>query len=171
MKPIFLKSSVIFLLLLFIGAGCDWMYNSPVTGNVSLFKTKGDYRCLYTISMSGDEISAVNLWTRNKKLWNLDSDTIYDRRQKTVNGYVIGESERQTDVYLSLTHKEVVLKEIAMNNPGHALPDDTLRKYILDEDPYLEFWRCTTTLELSDSVKINEIIRNGEIGKYFEQLK
>ncbi len=122
--------------------------------------------------MSGDEISANNCWEWDKTLWSgLNEDTICDRRQNGANGYVLSESDRLTDVYLSLTYKEVLLKEIAMNNPGIPLLDDTLRKYILDEDPYQEFWRCTTTLQLSDSVKINEIIRNGEIEKYFEQLK
>jgi len=131
MKP--KKLQLIILILIFpLSFGCDWIYNSPVLYNVDLYKTRGDYRHLYTINLS---------------------------------------TNRLTDVYLSLTFKEIVIKEIAMNNPGHALPDDTLRKYILDKGPYLEFWRCTTTLELRDSVKINEIIRNGEIEKCFERLK
>ena len=172
MKTTILKLSVMFLFLLFMGASCDWMYDSPVLYNVDIYKTRGDYRHLYTIRMSGDEISANNCWERDKVLWSgLNEDTICDRRQNGANGYVLSESDRLADIYLSLTYKEVVIKEIAMNNPGHALPDDTLRKYILDTDPYLEFWRCTTTLQLSDSVKINEIIRDGEIEKYFEQLK
>lgn len=58
-----------------------------------------------------------------------------------------------------------------VNNPGKPLPDDTLRKYILDKDPYLEFYECTTTLNLGDSVKINQIILRGEIEKYFKRLK
>ncbi len=172
MKSKILKLSTIILLFLFIGAGCDWMYNSPVLYNVDIYKTRGDYRHLYTIKISGEEISANNCWERNKVLWSgLNQDTICDRRQYGANGYVISETDRLTDVYLSLTYKEVVLKEIALNNPGHALPDDTLSKYILDEGPYLEFWRCTTTLQLSDSIKINQIIQNGQIEKYFERLK
>jgi len=170
MKTKILKLSTIFLIFYLLN-GCDWMYDSPVKYNVSLYKTKGDYRYLYTIKLSGDEISAVNLWTKNKKLWSLNEDTIYTGRQKVANGYVLGGPRQLTDVYLSLTHKEVVLKEIAMNNPGHALPDDTLRKYILDKNPYLEYYRCITTFGLEDSVIINEIIRNGEIEKYFERLK
>jgi hypothetical protein len=147
------------------------MYNSPVTSIVWLYKTKGDYRHLYTIRFSGEEESGVNLWTRDKTLWSgLNEDTIYKWRQNAANGYVISGPAKLTDVYLSLTYKEVLLKEIAMNNPGHALPDDTLRKYILDTNPYLEFYRCPN-LGLEDSVKINEIIRNGEIEKYFERLK
>ncbi len=63
------------------------------------------------------------------------------------------------------------MKEIAMNNPGYALPADTLRKYILDKDPYLEYYRCITTFTLEDSLEIKEIILNGEIEKYFERLK
>jgi hypothetical protein len=170
-----MKTSKLYSLLLFfvlVMAGCDWMYNSPVLYNVDIYKTKGDYRHLYTINMSGDEISAINCWTRDRTLWSgLNQDTICDRRQYGANGYVLSETNRLTDIYLSFTFKETVLKEIAMNNPGHSLPEDTLLKYILDNDPYLEFWRCTTTLQLSDSVKINEIIRNGEIEKYFERLK
>lgn len=170
MKTTILKLSVIFLFLLFMGSGCDWMYNSPVLYNVDIYKTRGDYRHLYTIRLTGEE--NFNLWTADKTLWSgLNQDTIFDRRQYGANGYVLSETDRMTDIYVSLTFKEVVWKEITMNNPGHALPNDTLQKYILDEDPYLEFWRCTSTLELKDSVKINEIIRNGEIEKYFERLK
>ncbi len=58
-----------------------------------------------------------------------------------------------------------------MNSPGKPLPNDILRKYILDKDPYLEVYRCITTLELKDSIQINEIIQNGEIEKYFKRLK
>uniref|UniRef100_UPI0032173E3B hypothetical protein n=1 Tax=uncultured Draconibacterium sp. TaxID=1573823 RepID=UPI0032173E3B len=165
-----IKLSVMFLLLLFIVVGCDWMYNSPVKYNVHIYKTKGDYRHFYTIRLSGDE--NFNLWTADKTLGSgLNKDTIYIWRQKAVDGYVISGPAKLSEVYLSLTFKEVLLKEIAMNNPGHALPNDTLQKYILDEDPYLEFWRCTSTLQLKDSIRINEIIRNGEIEKYFQRLK
>lgn len=171
MKSKILKLSTIFLLFTLIGAGCDWMYNSPVKYNVDIYKTKGDYRYLYTIGISGDEISAKNCWEKDRVLWTgLNKDTIYKRRQSGANGYLIGRINLN-DVYLSLTHKEVVLKEIEMNNPGNALPDDTLRKYILDTKPYLECWRCITELELSDSVRINEIIKNNEIEKYFKRLK
>ncbi len=171
MKSKILKLSTVILLFLFIGAGCDWMYNSPVTGIVWLYKTKGDYRHLYTIKMSGEEISANACWELDKSLWTgLNEDTIYKWRQNAANGYIISGPAKLTDVYLSLTYKEVLLKEIALNNPGHPLPDDTLRKYILDEDPYLEFYRCTD-LGPDDSVKINKIIQNGEIEKYFERLK
>jgi len=171
MKQKIIKLSTMFLFMLMMGAGCDWMYNSPVLYNVDIYKTKGDYRHLYVIRMSGDEISAINCWERDKTLWSgLNQDTIYDRRQYGANGYILGRCNL-SDIYLSLTYKEVVLKEIAMNNPGNALPADTLRKYFLDEDPYLECWRCTTELELKDSLRINEIIQNGEIEKYFKRLK
>ncbi|MFV0590235.1 MAG: hypothetical protein ACK5M7_02520 [Draconibacterium sp.] len=170
MKTTILKLSLFALLLIFTGAGCYWMFNSPNINDVWLYKTRGDYRHLYTIRLTGDE--NLNLWTTDKTLWTgLNKDTIYVWRQKAANGYVISGPAKLSDVYLSLTFKEVVLKEIAMNNPGHALPNDTLQKYIVDEDPYLEFWRSTSTLEFKDSVKINEIIRNGKIEKYFERLK
>lgn len=170
MKTTILRLSTIFLLFNLLNS-CDWMYNSPETKFVWVYKTKGDYRHLYTIRLSGEEESGVNLWTRDKTLWSgLNEDTIYKWRQNAANGYVISGPAKLTDIYLSLTYKEVLLKEIAMNNPGKPLPNDTLLKYVLDTNPYLEFYRCTN-LGLEDSVKINEIIRNGEIEKYFERLK
>ncbi len=93
------------LFFIFMGTGCDWMYVTPVKYNIDLYKTKGDYRHLYTIDMEGDKISAISCWTRDKVLWSgLNKDTIYKRRQKVANGYVIGRY-RPTHVYLSLTYK------------------------------------------------------------------
>ncbi len=167
-----IKISKLIVIIFAFSFGCDWMYVQPVTGGVFLYKTKGDYRYLYDIYMSGNEISAVNFWGHGNTIFaSLDKDTIYDGRQKVVHGFILDEDANLADVYLSLTHKEIVLKEIVTNNPGKPLPDDTLRKYILDKDPYLEFYECTTTLKLGDSVKINQIILRGEIEKYFKRLK
>ncbi|HCY00281.1 MAG TPA: hypothetical protein DG754_09105, partial [Bacteroidales bacterium] len=89
MKTKIIKLSIILIVFNLLN-GCDWMYNTPVTGNVSLHKTKGDYRHLYMIRMSGDEIWAKNCWERDKTLWSgLNEDTIYTGRQKVVNGYVL----------------------------------------------------------------------------------
>src|SRR6056297_1604163 len=163
MKITILKLSTFFLIFNLLN-GCDWMYDSPVTDNVWLYKTKGDYRHLYTIRLSDEKESGVNLWTSDKTLWSgLNKDTVYRWRHKAANGYVISGPAKLSDVYLSLTYKEVLLKEIAMNNPGKPLPNDTLWEYILDTNPYLEFYRCTTTFGLEDSIKINEIIRNDQI--------
>ena len=55
-----------------------------------------------------------------------------------------------------------------------AMPHDTIRKYIIDKDPYTEFYRNKTDVKrftLEDSLEIREIILNGEIDKYFEKLK
>lgn len=166
------------LFCIFLLAGCDWFSNDPSTLNgIYLYKTKGDYRHLYEIRMVGDNIiGSEHLWSfynPDELLSILNTDTIYNGRQKMANGYVLDDAAHYIeDVYLSLSYKDVLLKEIAINNVGKQLPNDTLRKYILDVDPYVEFYEAKNpALHLSDSLRINQIILDGEIDKYFERLK
>jgi hypothetical protein len=75
-----------------------------------------------------------------------------------------------------MTHKEHLKREVINSEMelGVSVSGDTLRKYIIDKDPYTEFYRNKTDVKrlyLSDSLEINEIILNGEIDKYFEKIK
>ena len=44
-------------------------------------------------------------------------------------------------------------------------------KVYLDKDPHLEYYRCITTFNPDDLVKLYEIILSGKIEKHFWRLK
>lgn len=56
---------------------------------------------------------------------------------------------------------------------------DSLLKLVIDFDPFLEYYECTenTTIDLFrnengiDTVKLNDVIVNNELEKYFDRLK
>lgn len=177
MKPKILKISTI-LLIFTLNFSCDVLKTEGDYPGVSIYKTKGDYFNLVDIGMKGDEIyRTCSFWNpRYNSLTKMiirDNDTIYSFRCKLVNGYVLdAEADENTDVFISMTNKDHLVWQIA--NEIGAIPHDTLRKYILDKAPYIEFYRNRTDVKrlyMEDSLEINEIIKNGEIDKYFEKLK
>ena len=105
------------------------------------------------------------------------NDTVYTQRYRLQNGYILdSEAGLDHDVFVDLTHKEHLRREIINSDLGLgiAIPHDTLRKYILEQDPYIEFYINRTDVKrlyIRDSLEINEIIKNGEIDKYFKKLK
>ncbi|MBN2773539.1 MAG: hypothetical protein JXR31_04775, partial [Prolixibacteraceae bacterium] len=99
------------------------------------------------------------------------NDTVYRFRHKLMSGYILDyEADERYDVFLSLSFKEYVLKEIEVNHS--ILQTDSLKKYILDKQPFTEFYRNMTDVKrftMKDSVEVNEIIKNGQIEKYFKK--
>jgi hypothetical protein len=54
------------------------------------------------------------------------------------------------------------------------VPIDTLNAHILDANPFTELYYDPIRprkFELSDSAEINQIIKKGELGKYFKRIK
>ena len=79
-----------------------------------------------------------------------------------------GEAGVNEDVFLDLTFKAHLKRELINSDLGLgiAVPHNTLQEYILDQDPYIEFYQNRTNVKrlyIEDSLVINEIIINGEI--------
>jgi hypothetical protein len=145
---------------------------------ISIYKTRGDYFNLATIGMKNDEIFRTtgylhSFGKESCKLIVQNGDTINKYRHKLAEGYVLdGEADERYDVFLSLSFKDYLNKEISLN--VLTLPHDTLKKYILDRDPYIEFYRNKVDVrrfEMEDSLEINELIKNGTLEAYFEKVK
>lgn len=181
MRAKVLEISVIFLIFI-LNYSCDVFNNEDLPSGIAIYKTKEDYLNLVDIGMKGDEIFRTeSLWNgRYNSIHKMEvrgDDTIYICRYKLPNGYVIdSDANERHDVFLNMTHKEYLKREIMNYEMGFgvAVSDDTLRKYILDKDPYTEFYRNKTKVRLfsiSDSIEIKTIILSGEIDKYFERLK
>lgn len=181
MKPKILKIATI-ILIFTLSLSCDILETGGVPPGIALYKTRGDYFDLVTIGMKGDKIYSIpGLWngrynaiTSGMEIRN--NDTVYTGRYMLPEGYTLGHSEGLQSAFLNMTFKEYLNREIvnAQKELGLIIPEDTLRKYILDKDPYLEFYRNKTDIKrltLSDSLEIREIILNGEINKCFEKIK
>lgn len=144
---------------------------------ISIYKTNGDYFDLVDVGVkNGNIIWEIGLFG-GQSLEFTDTDTVYKSRIRLANGYILDtEASSKYDAYLSLSFKEYYLKEL--KTEGHTLSKDTLRKYILDTNPYKEYYQETKYPQkylppniLNDTAEINTIIRNGELEKYFERIK
>jgi len=168
MKTIVYKISAIVLLYTLIGAGCKPEALAP---GISIYKTRGDYYELVTIGMKGNKIFRTSHLIGDRYRFDYTgNDTVYNRRARLVGGYVLDkESSEEYDVFLGLTFKEYMRKETKYG----YLPDDSLYKYIIDKNPYTEYYRENRSegFSISDTAAINEIIRKGELQKYFNREK
>ncbi len=169
------------LLLIVLFVSCNILETEDQRPGIALYKAKGDYFDLVTIGMKGNRIYKIpGFWNgRYNAIRGLEiknNDTIYTGRYKLPDGYILSYSEGLQSVFINMTFKEYLYREMAnaREGTGIIISMDTLQKYILDKDPYLEFYRNNTNvkrLNLSDSLEIREIILNGEIHKYFDKLK
>jgi hypothetical protein len=174
MKP--KKLRLIILILIFpLSFGCDLIKTEADSPGISIYKTRSDYFNLITVGMKRDQVFRIyNYWSANdtfERMAVIGNDTVYKRRYKLPNGYVLDEeADERYDVFLNITCKEQFYREMH----GIAFTNDTIKKYIIDKDPYLEYYRFKKDLPamwIEDSLKIKQIILDGEIDKYFEKVK
>jgi hypothetical protein len=178
MKTQVLNIVVISLFACILGWSCGLGKDSSRGPGIAIYKTNGDYFNLVDVGMKGDKFIRTESFWNNRydtfdKMEVVDNDTIYKYRWRLINGYVLDkEADYHQDVFLSLTFKEYLAKEIGM---GKSLSHDTLKKYIIDKDPFTEFYSSKSEPYYSyysiDTAEFNSIIRNGELEKYFERLK
>ena len=166
-----LNTCVTFLLLSVISCNNE----QALAPGISLYKTRGDYFDLADIGMKGDQITRLpDYYARFSRFIITDTDTVYKNRAKLINGYILDvEADETRDVFLDLTFKQYM----ALASRGH-LREDTLKKYILDKDPYVEFYRDIANprrfdndIEYIDTSEINQIIGEGKIEEFFTRLK
>jgi hypothetical protein len=170
MKTIILKLLPI-LLFSWLNFSCDIVNTEDLGPGISIYKTKGDYFNFITVGMKGDQVFRIYHYYSDSKMVVSGNDTIYRFRWQLPNGYVLdAEADERYDVFLNITCKEQFYREL------HGIPfiNDTIKKYIIDKDPYLEYYRNKTEVKrfgISDSIEIKQIILDGEIDKYFEKVK
>ena len=149
-----MKSQHVIILLTAFFVGCNILGTEDQAPGIALYKTKGDYFDLVNIGMKGNEIYSIpGFWNgRYNAIRGLEiknNDTIFTGRYKLPDGYVLSYSEGLQSVFINMTHKEYLYREMAnaQEGTGIIVSMDTLRKYILDKDPYLEFYRNNTDVK------------------------
>lgn len=144
---------------------------------ISIYKTNSDYFDLVDVGVNNGKITRIPTAYYGSTPMFSKLDTTYKARIRLANGYILDlEANVKNDSYISLTWKNLFLKEV--KTEGHVLTVDTLSKYIIDTNPYKEFYRETKYPQkylppniLNDTAEINAIIRKGELDKYFEHIK
>jgi len=173
-----LKILLIGGLIIFMASGC-WNYSADSAPGVAVYKTRGDY--FYNVSMVFNKNGELNGFpsyynSRSNKpidprIKITDDDTVYAWRAKLINGYIISEEIGRGSIFVDFTHKEYLKYEIENPEIGGVAPSIL---NVLDDDPFLELYidkNRPRKYYLSDTILINQMIRDGELGKYFERVK
>lgn len=175
-----IKSKITILLIgitfMFTGYNCQKV--GDTAPGLSIYKTKGDYFNYVSVSKEGDRIIFRPGYynprynTVDTRLKISDTDTIYTRRAKLIDGYVISAEIGEESVFVDFTFAEYLKFEI--ENDGGIPSDSLLLASILDEDPFIELYYDSNRprkYEISDTALINQMIIDGELEKYFERIK
>ena len=146
---------------------------------LAVYKTKGDYFNYVSVTIDNGNIIFKPDYhnPRNNsidyRITITEDDTIYSFRAKLISGYIISEEISDNSIFVDFTFKEYVIYEI--NHPEEGgVAENALLEHILDDNPFLELYidrNKPRKYELSDTAEINQIIRNGELKKYFKRVK
>lgn len=126
-----------------------------------IYKTQNDYfnNVPVYLNVNGDKIEGLP----NRNVTNRYP-------QKLRNGYNLHSAITVNSGFISLTNGEY-------SNLDKVPIRDTLYKYLIDKNPFIEFYKTDYngngfySDNGIDTVRINQIIANGELEMYFERLK
>lgn len=171
------KILLLFFTVLLMLSSCDKITTEADYKGVSLYRTNGDYFENVVVWMNKDGGVAGKPGFPLSNLYITETDTINRNRARIVDGYVLDGEGTLRDAYLSVTYKDYLLWLERYDEL--SFPDDTIWKYMIDLDPYLELWRAkdnedfTANSEVSklDTVGLKQIILDGKIEEYFTRLK
>jgi hypothetical protein len=168
---------VLIATLLFFNSSCDRLKTEAQYQGVSLYKTRGDYYDKVTVGIKKNENRIFRTpYVSGGALTYTGTDTIPKSRAKLVNGYILdSEADLNYDAFLSMSYKELLLWEEKYGETSFII--DTAWKYILDKDPYIEFYKVKNSnmfvsdTSHCDTTGLNQIILEGKIEEYFTKLK
>jgi hypothetical protein len=168
---------LILTITVLVCGSCEPLFKPVLPPGLSIYKTNGDYFELADIGMKGDKIFRTSIYSGDMyKFITTNGDTIYKYRIKLRNGYVLDfAADSRYDVFLDLTFKQhMSLEKIYPGGVSHGI----LLDHIIDKNPYSVYYRDTSeprlfgqTIETVDTIEINQIIKEGNLDKYFEKLK
>jgi len=137
---------------------------------VSVYKTRGDYFDKVTAGIKNNKMFRTPDVTINGNIIITETDTIPKNRKKLVNDYVLdAEADLEHDAFLDMSYKELLLWQEKYGREAAFV--DTAWKYMLDKNPYTEFYRVKDNemfLNL-DTTGLNQIILDGKLEKYFNK--
>ena len=171
MKTTILKISFIFLFLSLMGAGCEKDKPEALGPGLTIYKTSNDYFNNASINLMDGKV----YYLPDIPIETDGNGIVHHKfRVKLANGYILASGDHSIyTAFLSYTVEEYYnMMEVQKIHPSF----NELQNNIIDSDPFEKYYYDTIPygsggFEFKDTAKINEIIRNGEIEKYFKKLK
>jgi hypothetical protein len=161
---------IFIILLAFIYSSCNKTKEDSDHPLACVYKIKDTTYFNYVVatltkdskSIAGHPGPSVNYKKYNPIL--LDSNYYYESNYRHTSDFAVG------------AEKTVVL-DVKISEYTQLFNSDTMMNHILDKDPFIEYYQydfpsirgCKSLAE--DTAKLNEWIRNGELGKYLKRLK
>lgn len=155
-----MKILIFFLCLIMVscekGGESVWLY---------VYKTKSDYTSKVSVKLSDDKLKIIGAPGPH----DVDTSNVWPK--KLTNGYLLnGIFGGKNTAFLSINKQDYFNWDIY---PG----SDSLYKLILDKDPFTElYYYCDEHNNFSssnglDTTKINQLIKDGLLEKYFKHIK
>ncbi|TDO03130.1 hypothetical protein DET65_2612 [Sunxiuqinia elliptica] len=170
MKTISLKIGILLLAFALMGAGCEKDTPSETLApGLVIYKTKKDYFENVHTWLKDGKVIFIQSFHQKIELDN-EGYASYKFRSKLIDGYVLAAEHPVTTAFLSYSIQDYSEMEAEGSHPSM----DEIENNIIDDDPFVEYYYDATsprTFEMRDTAQINEIIRNGEIEKFFRKLK
>lgn len=172
-KYLNIKTIAFAIVLIGYISGCGWGENDRGP-KASIYKTNEEY--FRFVNTWGTTNAPTSLNTNTSRIKIENGDTIYTGRIKLFNGYVLAIEHAPNDYFTDITFGELV----KYNESHQSFPKDSMFDRVIDKDPYQEFYVAKdygfeiTKISEDDSLvmeQLNEIIRNGELEKYFDRVK
>ncbi|MCK4662923.1 MAG: hypothetical protein KAT68_08665 [Bacteroidales bacterium] len=134
-----------------------------------IYKTRGDYNNLIFIRLSKDKKMVVQYPGPSGVYYiNKDGDTILFTPTILHQDFLLDNKGISVNsVFIDITYEEFSKRE-------SSLSQEEMLNMIVDDDPIIELYKTRKSAELLPELtvdKINELIDNDELDKYFEQLK
>lgn len=133
--------------------------------SLHIYKTKSDYLNKVSVQMSDDKTKII------AAPGPTDVDTSSNWPKKLVNGYLLGGIFGGSNTaFLTLDKKDYYNWPLY---PG----SDSLLKLIIDKDPFTELYyyrdehNVFDTGNGLDTAKMNQLIKDGQLEKYFKRIK
>ena len=142
-----------------------------------VYKTRADYYDKAFVYMDSDGIYGKPSYY-NPRYNSIDSrisitnnDTLYTRRVKLTEGYLLASENSLDMAFLNLTIKEYFKYQV---ENGETPSNEYLLSNILDDNPFTMYYRDKENprqFELSDTAEINHLVASDMLETYFERLK
>ncbi|MDR1730323.1 MAG: hypothetical protein LBR52_06645 [Prevotellaceae bacterium] len=164
MKQAMIKIQILLLLTIAM-TGCEMFGHWPVDDDnapVVVYRTNNDYSQNVRVTISSGKVSSDVWWHYNVTL---------------INGYYAEMINVSTNIaYLSFIISEI---EERRNNGEREFTREELEQYIIDSDPFIDYYEEKSDYYgqfklkngIIDVAKLNNIIENGELEKYFYKVK
>ncbi|WP_159518792.1 hypothetical protein [Sunxiuqinia indica] len=153
------KILISFTAFLFLGLQSCWWSGSE-DDTIWVYKTKEDYSDKVTIELSKDKTRITSFYG--------PPDVQLRWPEKLADGYYLNGTLGVNSAILSVTKEEYMKQELPFSI-------DSMFSLIIDNDPFLEFYQYQGN-EFNieggfDTVRINMLIKNNVLTKYFDRMK